>query len=273
MSDGNTNPPFLENALEQCQTHLVMDSRVLGLCVFGSLASGDADEYSDIDLGILVEHVQLDDVLSDSDLIAGVAPLLVRSSTLDNDNCVFALHEFGGRPIKVDYNYFDTTSSPPWFLKNVRILYDPSGELSQFIALPCDERLQSSIPSEYFWVALWSAIRMFRRGELLEACDILNHLRDPVVTQLLSVAYGVPFQNYRRFEQVYPPRIVEWMRRTVARPEPAELKTALCQLVDLYTHAISHSRSTDTQPDAQIINRILRDTGLHSLPLAEFSAL
>jgi predicted nucleotidyltransferase len=256
----NTDPTpatFLEQILARCQAHLVTDSRVLGLCVFGSLAIGHTDEFSDIDLGILVEQDQLDTILADRDLIRGVAPLLISGPALADDDCVFALHDVDGRLVKVDYNYFSDNRPPPWLSSESRVLFDHSSTLAELIALPGVQQQPASIPSDAFWVEMWSAARMVRRGELFEACDILNHLRDPVLTRLLSQVHGVPFQNYRRLEELYPTEIVERLRHTFARPDQGDLENAIAQLAALYLDTLRMTGEGVSQEVETAIDRIL----------------
>lgn len=257
----NTNPTpsaFLEKVLSLCKTHLVTDSRVLGLCVFGSLSIEQADEFSDIDLGILVEEDQIEVMLSDREIIEGVAPLLACSPTTVDDDCIFALHDVDGRLVKIDYNYFSDRRIPPWLSIDTRVVFDPSVKLAQLVAIPPEKEQLGSFSSDYFCIQLWSAVRMLRRGELFEACDILNHLRDPVLTRLLGRVYNIPLQNYRRVEQLYPTEIVERLRHTFARPEPDDLNEALAHLAALYLHAIALTKEHIGAKERHTIDRILQ---------------
>jgi len=255
-SVSSTGVPLLEQALLRCQACLPADDRVLGLCVFGSVAAGRADAHSDIDLGLLVGQEQLDSLLAAPDLIARVAPVIAWAASRAGDNCLFAIHEFECGFVKIDYNFFTSDDVPSWLSGEAEILYDRSGALTTLKAIRHVRQEPRGFPCEYFWIGIWNATRMLRRGELLEACDILNHLRDPLMMDLLSRAFQLPFQNYRRVEERYPPNVVQWLRRTFARPEPEELLSALAEMAALYRYLMSRTcpgGGPASQPDERLL--------------------
>ena len=238
---------MLNDTLNKCCSILELDLRVKSVYLVGSLARGDADVNSDVDLCILVNKGQRDSIIKDADKIAAaVAPILAGGWLLDS-NCYSVLYDLSGQMVKVDYDYYSiedlpdlitSSMSTQTYLYDRKLLYDCSGTVEDLFKTIDPSQLQpiSHGPHSFFPLSACSVIRMVRRGELLEAMDIINHMRDPHLTRLLCRLYNVPFENYRRMETKLPCEILTWLKRTIARPTKDELLTALRELIGLYLY-------------------------------------
>lgn len=239
---------MLYDTVNKCCSSLKSDPRVMSIYLVGSLASGNADVHSDVDLCILVSKGQQNCVLADADRIAAnVGPVLV-SGLLRDSTRYSVLYDLYGQIVKVDYDYFGMEEVPDLikssmstrtYLFDRKLLYDCCGTVEDlFKAIePSQAQTISHESCSPFPLSAWSVIRMVRRGELLEAVDIMNHMRDPLLTQLLCQVYDVPFENYRRMETKLPHEILAWLKRTIAGPTSDEVLTALRELIKLYLYA------------------------------------
>lgn len=84
MNDFSSNPEAVERIAEACRPVAEGDPRVLGAYLFGSRASGETHEGSDVDLGVLFsEAVELEEQLRlERGFEEALAPLL---SSVDVD--------------------------------------------------------------------------------------------------------------------------------------------------------------------------------------------
>ncbi|MFH2053341.1 MAG: hypothetical protein ABIK96_12830 [bacterium] len=233
MTD-RVNPPLQERAIGWWVDCLRKDTRISGICCFGSLATGAADAYSDLDLGLLVADEQIAGFASSREVPEGVAPVAAMAPCPGDENCILVLHRFGGEYLKVDYNYFSARTPLPWYGREVRVLFDRDGALDTISRRSRDAPGGSEPDYGLVAMLLWNAVRMVQRGELMEAVDVLAQLRDPLLTGLVCQRYGRVFLNYRRVESTYPPEVVDMLRRTYAGPDTEELWRAIAAVLDVF---------------------------------------
>ncbi|MBN1153273.1 MAG: nucleotidyltransferase domain-containing protein [Dehalococcoidia bacterium] len=248
--------------LARCTSALTADRRVLGLCLFGSLASNTHDCASDIDLGILVDEGQLAGMLEDGRWMRDVAPILVHGTIGSDTACLCALHRWMQYIIKVDYTLFHPAALPPWYHTDVCILYDPTATFLTLSRSSPHAPCPPSLNPDDFWIGFSSALRMLRRGECLEALDILTSLRDPTVTYLLSDVYRIPFRNYRHAEATYPAVVLLALHDTYASPTRDDILRALVQLGTLYCDVRSLVSQHEGSRHRQIMITLCLESGL-----------
>ena len=237
---------ILNDTIDRCCAVLKAEPKVVALYLLGSLAGREADSNSDIDLCVLLNTRDLEPTVARADDIASeVGSVLVGGRSPDSTT-YSVLYDVSGRIIKVDYDYFSISQFPSvvsrsmstrTYLSRRKLLFDRRGDAEQqFLTEHPPVRSQKESRSAWFMINAWSAIRMVRRGELLEAFDIINHMRDPHVTALLCRAFGVPFENFRRLETKLPPHIIDWLHRTIAMPRRDDVLRSLEELLNLYAH-------------------------------------
>lgn len=257
----------LNHAVDRCCSVLRQEPLVEAVYLVGSLARGDADAHSDVDLCIVVAPGCSEAVLARAEAIAAQVGPALAGARLPGSSCYAMLYDFSGCVIKIDYDYFGLDQLPVLITKSLnsrtylvdrRLLFDRHGGAESAFAAaaiqPVSERFH---PEAWFPISAWSVIRMVGRGELLEAVDILNHMRDPLITRLLSRAFDVPFENYRRMEKKLPDAIMDCLRRTFPWPARDELLCSLGELVNLYLH-VCESLSEEVGPrERSTFTRIL----------------
>jgi len=243
------------------------------------LARGDADGNSDVDLCVLVSDGQLDSILKQTaEMAARAGPVLVSDQFLGLTSYC-ALYKMANHIVKVDFDYFTVGQLPDLimtgmntetYLFNRRLLYDRHGNVGDmFNSLPpCPPPVSSPPSVASFAISAWSVVRMTRRGELLEAVDIMNHMRDPLLTELLCRKYNVPFENFRRMEEKLPCDIVDWLRRTIARPITGEVLYSLREMIGLYLHLCTDLAEGVTSKDGSACERVFDEIERLSLATA-----
>ena len=218
----------IHRALERCVDVCRRDERIHALCVHGSIATGCVDEFSDLDVGCLVDDGQIDGMLANEDIIRDIAPIVARLPQADYEGTTFIIHRVDAYLLKADYNFFSVESPPSWLNGDYEVLYDRSGgrlEACKTAAPPVP--VPAGLGPDELCIKLFNMARMIGRGEIMEAWDILNTLRDPGLLGLIHAGVDGPFRNYRRAEMLYSADELDRLRRTFARADAGDIRSAM----------------------------------------------
>lgn len=206
LSRFDSHKAIAESALNLLQ----QDKRILGIYLSGSFACGNPDRYSDLDFYILVpadirsrielDHAQLrrqvGDVISDF------------PATHLGDPHQFITFYRADYPVHVDYQYrVKNELIPRNEDKDVLILLDTSDTLKEWRCLcqktkkpysPTEERLQYF--EDRFWAWCVYTDSKIKRGELWEARDAIEYMRNNVLVKLACQARSLRPEGNRRIE-------------------------------------------------------------------------
>jgi hypothetical protein len=245
---------------------------VVGMIIGGSFASGEADAYSDLDLQLVVEEPAFDGVVSATPDIAAAAGPLVAAFTAEHVGRPHMLIALYSDLLHVD---FEPVALPEVAARNAGI--------PAVVLWARDDRIDLALPAERppfdparelawledrMWTWSWYIQSKILRGELYEALDALQFVRDRVLFGLLSLRDGHRPIGARRAEA----RVGAWAERFAATVPALSRESTLSALrttVGLYTeladplldeHGIARS---DTARD--VVGRAL-DTGLDWRP-------
>jgi len=227
--------PQHRRLLERAAAHFQADQRVLGVAVGGSIAAGNMDFYSDIDLDVIVRGDDFDAVFAERDRAAvAVGQPLFRFIA---DHLPFGAHLYivlYEGPIKLDFSYLRVTDvEPSWTLAGRVILKDTNGFLaaikSQSAELSPDQPPRERVLSlnQKFWTWCWYVFGKIKRGELWEALDGIDSIRSLAILPMLDWAAGKPQIGYRRLESKLDARLAEKLSASVATLQPESLYAAL----------------------------------------------
>jgi predicted nucleotidyltransferase len=231
---------------ERIADALLHDDRVLGIYLSGSFAHGKPDVYSDLDFNILVaadvrdllktDHArlrqQVGDVLSEFPATHLGDP---------NQFIVFYRAEF---PVHVDYQYRIPDDLVPRSRDgNVIVLLDRSGVLASWKARcaaieefngPTGEQLQYF--EDRFWAWCVYTAGKIRRGELWEARDAVEYLRNNVLIRIVYYLCDLSPEGNRRLETKFPPDILKSLEKTVQHNHSQkEYRATLLAIAHCYT--------------------------------------
>jgi predicted nucleotidyltransferase len=237
-----------------------------GLILTGSFAKDNQDIYSDIDFMIVVQEKSLADgfalwksflsCLNSVLVLDELAPLEWISSLETTSNGIF----------KIDYDFvtenklqemIETSFAAGTGLCHGKILFDKSGTVQKAYDFvhPPDERLQFSLVKiNQFIITAWSAIRMLYRGELFEAYDIVNSMRNPHILSLLMQLHETPFENYRHFEEKINPEWKERIAGTICGVNGKELVGACLALISIFQDLWKESGNKITDQQKTVID-------------------
>lgn len=206
--------PRHRSLLERAVARFRDDDRVPGLVLGGSLALGEADFYSDVDLYVIVRDEFFDAVFAEREAAAeAVGPPLFRFTVgpVPGGSRDFIVTYPG--PAKLDLMYYresELEPDPKW--EDRPVLKDDSGSVSAVVSrsagsAPDPPTLEALVELEQkFWTWCWYVFSKISRGELWEALDGLHAIRSLALLPLLDRAAERPHEGYRVWSASWIPR-------------------------------------------------------------------
>lgn len=234
-----TRPHAHLSFLNRALPILRADQRIVGVTVAGSFASGEMDEFSDLDLIIAVEPDVVGYVMGERLRIAAELGPLAAAFTGEHVGeprvliCLYGDDE-GHAPLHVDLKFISLPDAVVRVDEPI-VLWERDGRVSQ--VLQTDEaRFPTPDPSwieDRFWVWVHYAALKIGRGELFEAVDFLAFLRAQVLGPLILVEAGAQPAGVRRVEREAPSRAAQ-LEATVSAYDRDACIRSLYAAVDLY---------------------------------------
>lgn len=229
--------------LRRAVEYFERDERVTALVLSGSLASGEADRWSDVDLYIVADE-HFDAVFSERQhAAAGVGEPMAQFTVLGRPGQSSDHIVLYSDLVKLDLMYYRASELEPhrrW--ANALVLKDVWGALSKVkersrrvavAPLSDDELLRLD---QQFWVWTWYTFGKIMRGEHWEALNALHEIRSAAVVPLLLTLAEQHDEGYRRLESKLPDQR-DAIARTVASLDPVRQHDALKHAVSLFTAA------------------------------------
>jgi predicted nucleotidyltransferase len=169
------------NLLEEVVSAFKMNPDVLGIFLCGSLASGTDDEYSDIDLRVVVEKNAYQKFVENRlEIPKQWKGFLFNEWREGTQHCVTHFDQF----FKIDLFYLDASNLEPssWNKLPTKILYDSSGVVKKLIDDSPNYQFDVTISEIDRKISkglayIHEAFRRVKRGELLYAQNLLEDLR------------------------------------------------------------------------------------------------
>jgi predicted nucleotidyltransferase len=234
--------PQHRELLERAFAHFRDDIRVVGLVVGGSLARGEVDFYSDLDLYVVVRDGQFEDVFAERNSTAEAAgsPLFGFAVDPVPGGSTDYIVVYDG-PVKFDFMYLresDLVSHPRW--DGCVVLKDMDGRVGAVVARsealgpPRPRAEDLSELNQKFWTWCWYAFGKIERGELWEALDCLHSIRSLTLVPLLDWTAERPHEGYRRLERKMNQEQASRLLATVAPMRARALHAALRTEVELF---------------------------------------
>jgi predicted nucleotidyltransferase len=207
------------------------DDRIVAAFLYGSRATGEADEYSDLDLGVITKDDALENVMAERAAFARQLGQPVFMEDFGHDRIAFFILADGtecevvigreGELEELDVGPFVT-------------LVDKRGilDVAEFpLARPDPDERREELRQvlNWFWHDLSHFVAALGRGELWWACGQLEALRRYCVN-LLRIEHGVEAQEeaYEKLEKAVPVSELAALRPTFCPMErDAMLKAAL----------------------------------------------
>jgi predicted nucleotidyltransferase len=235
-----TLPPGLEHLplhrakLEAAAEFTETMAGVVGLVVSGSVATGSADEFSDLDLKIVTSDDAYDVSLAHREELVAACGVPVASFTA----------EHVGHPGMLIVLYDDLVHIDFYLVPLGELAEKNGGMASHVVWSRTDLEAILSEPVEAagadlawiearMWTWVWYTHSKILRGELYEALDALQYLRSNVLFALLAESAGMKPSGSRRAEQ-HVGDLGSLFARTVPALERQQVMDALRAAVEIY---------------------------------------
>ena len=189
---------FLSEALPRLQA----DERLIAVAAGGSFLTGDMDEYSDLDLVIVVEPAALHQVMQERKQIAATLGNLLMAFTgeyVGEPRLLICL--YGPPLLHVDLKFISLPDAATR-VKDPIILWEREGKLASIL-----QTTEAVYPApdlqwieDRFWVWVHYGAAKVGRGELFEALDFLAFLRFHVLGPLALLEQGSRPSGVRKVE-------------------------------------------------------------------------
>jgi len=248
-----------EKLLAEIVNYFSADAAVLGVFLCGSLPAGTADQFSDIDLRVVVtpeEHARF--VANRLDMPGQWSGFLFNEWMEGAQHCVSNFRPF----LKIDIFYYNQAKfrPSPWYSLSNTILYDPEDVVCEVFERSPAFKFEVK-EKEIDWLiskglaAAHEVFRRARRGELLYAQNLLGEFRSYLIKADDWLHQRVPTHaSDLKLERRLTPSFVEALNRSYVPSDASAIETAMLtllahyreQLVELHrTFGLSRSLEND----------------------------
>lgn len=198
--------PLADPIVDALLARAAADERLLGIAVGGSVAAGNADELSDLDLVLVCRDEAHAGLLAQLPaLAAAIGPLLAAFSGEHVGEPRLLIALYGPPLLHVDLKLVAERDASAR-VEDGLVLWERGEALTRaFAAAPA--RWPQPDPQwieDRFWVWIHYGATKAARGELLECHDLLALLRSAVLGPLAAQRGGHRAQGVRRIEQLAP---------------------------------------------------------------------
>jgi hypothetical protein len=212
-----------------------LNPRILGVLAGGSYLSRNMDEFSDLDLLLVVSDELRSTIEQERTAIARAAGPLLQGFTGEHVGEPRLLICLYGPPLlHVDLKFI-SVSELDSRIEEPELLFERGGIIT--------ERLRSTRASplgtpsaqwieDRIWVWIHYGIDKVRRGELFECLDMLAFLRAQALAPLIQLLDGGVWRGVRRLEAS---RHASALSRVCARHDAEECLRAMAAVVEVYT--------------------------------------
>jgi hypothetical protein len=223
------------HVLERITRSVALDDRFHGLAAGGSLLTGDLDQYSDLDLVVVVADEHHSAVMAHRHEIAAEWMPLLAAFTGEHVGEPRLLICLCADPLlHVDLK-FVTGDELSQRIEDPLVIWQRGDAVSRSIAKtdPSPLTIDPQWVEDRFWIWVHYAATKLGRGELFELLEFLGFLRGQVLAPLALHVRGLSPRGVRRLEQ-HLPDLVPDLAATVSLHDRDGCATATRQCVDLY---------------------------------------
>jgi hypothetical protein len=209
LPSGSDDLPLHRRRLQAVCRNAMGEPNVLGMLIGGSFASGEADVYSDLDMQLVVEDEAVEATSRELRRMAEEAGPVTAAFFAEHVGLPHMLIVLYEDLIHADFEPVAVSHVGP---RNaglaVHVLWERDGIVSS--ALPGthedDPAADLRWIEDRMWTWSWYVQTKVLRGELYEALDGLQYMRDSVLFKLLAMRRGERPSGARRVEA----RMGEW---------------------------------------------------------------
>ncbi|HEY41773.1 MAG TPA: aminoglycoside 6-adenylyltransferase [Dehalococcoidia bacterium] len=228
-------PPVHRDFLLTSVEKLKNDNRILGVAIGGSFISGHVDEYSDLDLVVVVAPEEYQKVLDERKRIAkSIGPLLEAFTAEHVGEPRLLVCLYGPPLIHVDLKFVSMDDAGKR-VENPVVIWERDAILTKnnFQDEATYPVLDIEWIEERFWVWVHYLAAKIGRGELFEIIDGLGFIRSRVLGPMILTKVGARPQGVRKIEECGD-TYVDKLQKTVPAYDKSGCISALDATIELY---------------------------------------
>ena len=211
------------------------DLRIVGIKAGGSYITEDMDEFSDVDLVIVVSPESYDVVMNERDMIAESLGELLSSFIgfhVGEPRLLICL--YGPELLHVDLKFVSLEEVADR-VEDAVILWERDNKISERLK---DKEAIFPIPTmqhieDRMWIWVHYGAAKIGRGEIFESIEFISFLRQTVIGPLLLRRKGLLPKGVRKLE-VNVPESMEDLKDTIAGHSLESCINALYKIVEMY---------------------------------------
>jgi predicted nucleotidyltransferase len=223
--------------LEQITSKLQQDNRLIGVAIGGSYLNGEMDEYSDLDLIVVIDDIHYKQVLNQGQLFANHLGSLLVSFTgehVGEPRLLICLYE--NPLVHVDFKFLLLQDFKTDRIENPIVLWEQDNLLT--LAIKDNPRNYPPLDLQWiedrFWVWVHYFATKLGRGEFFEAIDFLSFIRGQVLAPLAKIQAGKLPRGVRKLETELPNLLADFRQTIPLQYNNREIAKAFQHSIYLY---------------------------------------
>jgi len=222
---------FLLTSVEKLKS----DKRILGVAIGGSILSNNMDEYSDLDLIVIVDQERYQEVLKERKEIAeSIGPLLESFTGEHVGEPRLLICLYGPPLLHVDLKFVSVNEAKER-VEDPLIIWERDSNLTEdlFQGKARTPTVDLEWIENRFWVWIHYVAAKIGRGELFDVIDGLSFLRVRVLGPMIQVNLGNRPQGVRRIEK-WGASYMKDLKRTAPAHDRLSCLSAINTTIELY---------------------------------------
>ncbi len=246
--------------LDRLTALVAADDRFVAVLLFGSHATGTADAFSDVDIGVVVADDAQAEVIAHRDALLRAMGEPLFAEHFDNPANVHVINADG-----TAYELILTTAAALDLSRPYRVVLDKGGAVEAASArrsAPAPDATEHARQLvAWFWHDLEHVITALGRGQLLWAHGGLEEMRGVCIglARVVANAELEPDDPYWKVDSALPADVADRLRASVVPIERAALLSAAHALVSLYRELAQPVARSAGIPYPDTLDRLLTD--------------
>jgi predicted nucleotidyltransferase len=230
--------------------HYENDPRILAVAVFGSLGRGNWDEYSDIDLDVVIANeVSLNAMEELTQLCQTFEPLGERLAVIipDDDDAGDVVFE---SLLQMSVRYHPLADTHPNIVDTLHILTSRIDHSAIAAAGQANRRARQSLEVTLAECVRYAAVTdiALQRQRLWDAMEVLHRLRS-LLMELFTLTHGGQ-RPWQFFQAAAPLDLQEQLGHTLPQYNLVSVQASLVRCLDILEHDLEHLANGQIQlPD------------------------
>ncbi len=221
--------------LSRCVSLLQADPRVEGAYVVGSMADETEDEYSDVDIYLVVKEKHYAEVYGERLKFAESIGDVLSTFEVEWPNCQM-LGVIYRNCVEMDLCYTRLRQAEV-FSDRYKVILDKYGRIQEALIrreYPKNPAAELKKQTEFALYNLLHAVNMFHRGEYWSSISQIETLRKRTVSLIELLLNKEIGEEYRNLESLFPQKIEKRLRRTLCLYRKDDIKKSIQLLTQLF---------------------------------------